>query len=59
MNEVSSCPECNAKEIYIENNLVKKLGLACFLEMSCNHCNQSSSLDSSKERAHWVETLLV
>ena len=49
MNEVSSYPECNAREITIENNLVKKLGVACFLEMSCNHCNWSSSLYSRKE----------
>ena len=49
LNKVSSCPECNEREISIMNNLEKKLGLACNLVMSCNRCNWSSELYSSRE----------
>ena len=49
MNQTSSCPECDARGILIENNLEKKYGLACCLELFCNNCNWSSSLYSNKE----------
>ena len=49
LNKVSSCPECNEREISIMNNLEKKLGLACNLAMSCNRYNWSSELYSSRE----------
>ena len=49
LNKVSSCPECNEREISIMNNLEKKSGLACNLVMSSNRCNWSSELYSSRE----------
>ena len=49
VNRTSSCPEYDARGISIENNLEKKHGLPCCLKLSCNNCNWSPSLYSSKE----------
>ena len=40
-------PRIWCKKISRENNLEKKFGLACSLELSCNNCYWSSSLYSS------------
>ena len=44
VNRTSSCPEYDARGISIENNW-----LPCYLKLSCNNCNWSPSLYSSKE----------
>ena len=59
LNKVSSCPECNEREISIINNLEKKLGLACNLAMSCNRCSWSSELYSSRELSKTTQLVVT